>query len=123
MSSLDPRTYHDIAGSLNVLAADIAGVAADHGFESPTNLEDADQIRLAFEKLCLIHSEVSEAVEVVKQKGLEQDQRLNLFQEELADIIIRVMHMAASLSLDIGTVVIAKHHINIHRPRMHGKRA
>ncbi|RLG44840.1 MAG: hypothetical protein DRN81_03510 [Thermoproteota archaeon] len=64
--------------------------------------------------LCLVHSEVSEALECLRdEKPLD---------EELADVIIRVLHLAAILEIDIEKAIEAKMKINRKRPFRHGRK-
>lgn len=68
------------------------------------------------ELLCLIHSEVSEALEawrVYNEAG---------FNEELADIIIRLLDMAQWLGIDLEKEILKKHEINKARPYRHGNK-
>lgn len=46
---------------------------------------------------------------------------LTTTEEELADIVIRAMDVAARLGVDIESVVWAKHQYNLTRPHKHGK--
>ncbi|MEN6441366.1 MAG: MazG-like family protein, partial [Syntrophobacter sp.] len=66
------------------------------------------------ELLCLVHSEVSEALEAYRIQDKEN------FAEELADIIIRVLDMSEGLGVDIQAAVIAKMGKNKNRPYKHG---
>ena len=66
------------------------------------------------ELLCLVHAEVSEALEAYR----ENDD--NNFREELADIIIRVWDICESLEIDIAEEVNKKHKFNLTRPYRHG---
>ena len=66
------------------------------------------------ELLCLIHSEVSEALEAYRNKDDEN------FNEELADIVIRVLDMAGGFNIDLQKEIIKKHNININREYKHG---
>jgi NTP pyrophosphatase (non-canonical NTP hydrolase) len=70
------------------------------------------------ELLCLIHSEVSEALEAYR-KGLAITDKDGIA-EELADIIIRVFDMAEHYGIDIAHEVECKHFKNIRRPYRHG---
>lgn len=69
------------------------------------------------QSLCLIHSEVSEALEA--HRDAEPVER---FTEELADVIIRVLDTAAYHELNIGSAILAKMEKNRNRPYKHGKR-
>jgi NTP pyrophosphatase (non-canonical NTP hydrolase) len=66
--------------------------------------------------LALIHSEVSEALEA-DRKGTEEE-----FQEELADIIIRVFDVAGARKVDLESVICKKMMYNQTRPALHGKK-
>ena len=69
------------------------------------------------ELLCLVHSEVSEALEAYRNGDKEN------FAEELADIIIRVCDMAVKDGIDIQNEVVTKHLKNTERPFRHGGKA
>ena len=92
--------------TLNAWAKDIHDNAINHGWWETQ--------RPVPELLCLIHSEVSEALEAYREDEFD------LLAEELADIIIRTLDMAAGLNIDIGGEVLRKHRININRPYRHG---
>jgi len=68
------------------------------------------------EKLCLIHSEISEAMEG-HRKGLMDDKlphRLML-EVELADAAIRIFDLAGGLGLDLGGAIAEKMAFNATR--------
>ena len=67
------------------------------------------------EKLMLIVTEVAEATEAVRHRDFEN------FQEELADIIIRVADMAEMFAIDLELAVIRKMKKNKKRKFKHGK--
>lgn len=66
------------------------------------------------ELLCLVHSEVSEALEAYRNFDTEE------FERELADIVIRVFDMAVALNIDIQQAVVDKHLYNTTRSFKHG---
>lgn len=70
------------------------------------------------EKLALVHSEVSEALEELRLPKFDKAK----FGEELADIVIRVFDIAAWFHIDLTNAIIRKHNNNLMRPRKHGKR-
>ena len=68
------------------------------------------------EKLCLIHSEISEAMEG-HRKNLPDDKlphRLML-EVEMADAVIRIMDLAGAMKLDIGGAIQEKLSYNATR--------
>jgi NTP pyrophosphatase (non-canonical NTP hydrolase) len=66
------------------------------------------------ELLCLIHSEISEALEAYR------DFDDVLMAEELADAVIRIMDMCEFLDIDLEYQISRKHEINKGRPYRHG---
>lgn len=76
------------------------------------------------EKIALMHSELSEALEALR-KGDPQDEKLTEFKNsevELADCIIRILDFAAARGLRVAEALIAKHNFNTTRPYKHGKK-
>jgi NTP pyrophosphatase (non-canonical NTP hydrolase) len=64
--------------------------------------------------LALIHTEVSEALEAFRDNDPVN------FREELADVLIRVLDLAAGLEFDMDSVVASKLEENRHRGFRHG---
>jgi NTP pyrophosphatase (non-canonical NTP hydrolase) len=67
------------------------------------------------EKLALIHSEVSEALEA------HRDGDMDHVAEELADVIIRVLDYAQARGMSMEHAVARKMAANAKRPRLHGR--
>lgn len=124
---------------INELAKQIHANAIDKGFfEKEKNIG---------EMLCLIHSEVSEALEA-DRTDMYMHKRMNTspiedvngwtanedfwksfninvkgtFEEELADIMIRVMDLAAYKNIDLEAHIKAKMRYNSLREMYHGKK-
>lgn len=109
---------------LNELAAAVHDNAKAKGFyENPPNFP---------ERLALIHSELSEALEEWRDGRAPTDERyIGLrgdgpvkpagIPSELADVIIRVLDLCAAYGIDIGRAVTEKHAYNLTRPHKHGR--
>lgn len=74
------------------------------------------------EKLALMHSEISEALEADRQ-GLQSGKipEFSGVEEELADLLIRVLDFAAYHELRLGEALVEKMRYNLSRPFKHGK--
>jgi len=122
---------------INELAKQVHENAKSKGFfDEPKNIG---------EMLCLIHSEVSEALDADRGNAYctLDDRQMNVlmgwvkdddfknnytalakgtFEEEMADIIIRVLDLCAFKKIDIDRHVRAKMRYNSLRPHKHGKK-
>lgn len=133
----------------NVVAAQIGETAQSKGFREEWELADRleewadhaqselrqggmpDDLRAAARalrrsfvgmKLMLMVSEISEALEVVRDQDVDgiQDGAGN-FGEELADTVIRVYETCHLLGIDIGEEIVEKILKNQERPYKHGR--
>lgn len=85
--------------------------AEEHGWHNPSCSLETD--------LLLIHSEVSEACEALREDNIHGEHGVG---EELADVVIRVFHTAQKNDIDIITLIQKKHKKNIDRPYRHGNK-
>jgi NTP pyrophosphatase (non-canonical NTP hydrolase) len=127
-------TEENLLNGINQLAARIHARNIDKGFfDKPKNIG---------EMLCLIHSEVSEALEADRKgshfsgaiqgvNGWASDEDFinsftthvkGTFEEEMADIFIRVLDMCAYKGINLEQHVIAKMRYNLSREKYHGKK-
>lgn len=74
-------------------------------------------LALGAEKLCLIHSEVSEAMEGLR-KDLDDDKlpHRKMLEVELADAVIRIFDLAGAYGFDLGGAITEKMEFNEQRP-------
>lgn len=72
---------------------------------------------LVAEKLCLTHSEISEAMEG-HRKGLQDDKLPHrpMTEVELADAVIRIADLSGALGYDLGGAIAEKLAFNAQRP-------
>lgn len=103
----------------------------------PTGVGKALKPNDVLAKLALVHSEVSEALEIAREtfgdlgdiwfKGEEGStpgpRKPEGFGIELADVVIRVFDLAEALGIDIEKCIALKHEYNLSRSQRHGGKA
>lgn len=77
------------------------------------NLGDRENPHVIATKICLIHSEVSEMMEGVR-KGLQDDKlpHRKMAEVEAADVLIRLLDLAASQGWDLDGAIAEKREFN-----------
>ena len=73
-------------------------------------------------KIALMHSELTEALEALRN-GDQRSDHIPVFtgmEEEFADTIIRIMHFAERMNLRVAEAILAKIEFNATRPYKHG---
>ena len=90
-------------------------ISDNHGFEDDASYNFG-------EKLALMHSELSEALEYYRHGDPESDHipGFSGIEEEYADCIIRIMNSAQRHGFRIAEAVLAKQAFNASRPFKHG---
>lgn len=84
---------------------------------NPEAINDKTKVRFLSTHMALVHSEVSEATEAIRHRDREN------FDEELADVVIRVASIAHGLGTDLDAAVVAKLAKNRTRGLHHGGKA
>lgn len=104
--------------SFEDLQRSVHQTAKEHGWWEGKTIE------VIPEKLALIHSEVSEALEEYRKSPdfgtYYEDDKPEGFGIELADAIIRIMDLAEWLGIDLAGLVVEKHEYNLTRSYRHG---
>ena len=99
----------------NKIAKSIYKNAVNHGFWKDEKNDG--------EAMALIHSEISEALEAMRNDNPSSSKIIEFssVEEELADAVIRIMDYAFGKDLDIAGAILAKIEYNQSREYMHGK--
>lgn len=102
--------------SFKAMTARAFRIAKEHGWW-PENQEVNHG-----EQLALMHSELSEALEYLRHGNKPSDHipKFSGLEEELADVVIRIMSYAGRCGLKIPEAIIEKMAFNEGRPFKHG---
>ena len=127
---MDTAIAEALVTAINTLGAEVNNHAHKNGFWDHQFLSDGvhptriSNPSIDAEKLCLVHTEISEAVEALRA-GDPPDDKIPEFsgmEAELADAIIRIVEFAQEKNLRLGEAIVAKHAYNLTRPYKHGKK-
>ena len=101
-----------------------ANIKAGWWTDLSTNMDLAEEVRqgtrlgkaLVAEKLCLVHSEISEAMEG-HRKSLKDDKLPHrpMVEVEMADAVIRILDLCGALKLDLAGAIFEKLEYNRSR--------
>lgn|SRR3990167_7920614 len=105
------------------------GMALEKGFWDEANdwatLRPETSQKIVIEKLCLVHSEISEALEALRDDQNElwvtSQGKPEGFPAELADAVIRIADLCGWMGIDLNDAIIRKMDYNKTRGYKHGR--
>lgn len=121
-SDEDIRSFETLDTQRDAAAGTSWAQIQSHAYQSSVRagwwegIDPIEDVHVVPAKLCLIHSEISEAMEG-HRKGLTDDKlpHRSMLEVELADVVIRVGDLAGRLGLDVGGAITEKMAYNRNR--------
>lgn len=92
-------------------------IAESKGWTIP--VDDSEKLG---NKIALMHSELTEALEGLREGNPKSDHipEFTAMEEEFADVLLRIMHFSKRMNLNIPAAMFAKIRFNATRPVKHG---
>jgi len=112
----------DFVTAWEKIAIEVHKTAVDKGFYE--HKADGEVHRPSGTAIALMHSELSEVLEALRKPVQENSAKVPEFsevEEELADVVIRVMDFQKAHGYRVQEAILAKMAYNKTRPHKHGK--